>query len=71
MGLRIARLRLTLHRTSPKDIFSHLQEGCTGRHSLDLLLLHNEMQCYHLEVKGIPKYINMLEDAQSQAGRVG
>ena len=29
------------------------------------------MQRYHLEVEGIPKYINMLEDAQRQAGRVG
>ena len=41
------------------------------RHALDLLALHNEMQRYHLEVEGIPKYINMLEDAQRQAGRVG
>ena len=29
------------------------------------------MQRYHLEVEGIPKYINMLEDAQRQASRVG
>ena len=29
------------------------------------------MQCYHLEVEGIPEYINMLEDAQRQAGRAG
>ena len=29
------------------------------------------MQCYHLEVEGIPEYINMLEDAQKQARRVG
>ena len=29
------------------------------------------MQSYHLEVEGIPEYINMLEDAQNQAGRVG
>ena len=29
------------------------------------------MQRYHLEVKGIPKYNNMLEDAQRQAGRAG
>ena len=47
---------------SPKDIFSHLQVGCTGRHALDLLALHNEMQRYHLEVEGIPKYSNMLEE---------
>ena len=55
----------------PEDLFSHLQAGCTGRHTLDLLALHNEMQFYHLEVDGIPKYINMLEDAQRQAVREG
>ena len=44
---------------------------CTGRHALDLLALHNKMQCYHLEVEGIPKYINMLDDAQRQSGRAG
>ena len=48
----------------PKDLFSHLQAGFTGRHALDLLALQNEIQRYHLEVEGIPKYINMLEDAQ-------
>ena len=26
---------------SPKYLFSHLQVGCTGRHALDLLVLHN------------------------------
>ena len=29
------------------------------------------MQHYHLKVEGIPEYINMLEDAQLQAGRAG
>ena len=29
------------------------------------------MQCYHLEVGCIPEYINMIEDAQRQAGRAG
>ena len=29
------------------------------------------MQCYYLEVKGIPKYINMLEEAQRQAVQTG
>ena len=58
-------------KVDPRDLFTHLQAGCTGRHALDLLALHNEMQRYHLEVEGIPEYINMLEDAQRQAGRVG
>ena len=56
---------------APQDLFAHLQAGCTVRHALDLLALHNEMQRYHLEVEGIPEYINMLEDAQRQAGRAG
>ena len=25
----------------PRDLFAHLQAGCTGRHALDLLVLHN------------------------------
>ena len=54
-----------------KDLLSHLQAGCTGRHALDLLELHNEMQRYHLEVEGIPEYINILEDAQRQAVQAG
>ena len=33
--------------------------------------MHNEMQRYHLEVEGIPEYINMLKDAHRQAGRSG
>ena len=45
--------------------------GRTGRHALELLVLHNEMQRYHLEVEVIPEYINMLEDTQRQAGRAG
>ena len=53
---------------APKALLSHLQEWCTGRHALKLLAVHNEMQRYHLEVEGIPEYINMLEDAQKQAG---
>ena len=55
----------------PEDLFAHLQAGCTGRHALNLLALHNKMQRYHLKVEGIPEYINMLEDAQRQAGRAG
>ena len=55
----------------PKELFSHLQAGCTGRNFLELLALHNEMQRYHLDFEGIPEYINMLEEAQLQAGRAG
>ena len=55
----------------PENLFAHLQAGCTDRHALDLLALHNKMQRYHLEVEGIPKYIHMLEDAQGQSGGAG
>ena len=55
----------------PKALLTHLQAGCTIHHELDLLALHNEMQRYHLEVEGIPKYISMLKDAQKQAGQAG
>ena len=55
----------------PRDLLAHLKARCTVRHALDLLALHNEMQRYHLEVEGVPEYINMLEDAQRQAGRAG
>ena len=46
----------------PKELFSHLQARCTGWHALDLLVLHNKMQRYHLEVKGIPEYIDLHRD---------
>ena len=55
----------------PKALLSHLQAGCTGRHALELLTLHNEIQRYHLKVEGIPEYINMLKDAQNQVWRAG
>ena len=56
---------------APKALLAHLQVGCTVQHTLNLLVLHNKMQSYHLEVQGIPEYINMLKDAQKQAGRAG
>ena len=70
MWVRELRYPETLYiDVAPKALFVHLQAGYTGRHTLNLLALHNEMQCYHLEVEGIPEYINILEDAQKQAGR--
>ena len=56
---------------SPKDLFSNLQAGSTVRNVLNLLSVHNEMQRYHLEFKGIPEYINMFQDAQMQSGWAG
>ena len=42
-----------------------------GQNTLDLLVLQNEMQRYPLKVEGIPEYINIIKDAQNQAGRAG
>lgn len=47
-----------------RELLKHLQSTCTGLHALDVLTLQNEMQKYHVEVEGVPEYINMLEDAQ-------
>ena len=72
MWVRDIRDTETLYtEVAPKALLSHLQAGCLGRHALDLLALHNEMQRYHLEVEGIPEYINILEDAQKKAGKAG
>ena len=35
---------------STNDLLAHLQAECMGRHALNLLALHNEMQQYLLEV---------------------
>ena len=56
---------------APKALLAHLQVGFTGCRALDLMVLNTEIQRYHLEVEGISKYINMLEEAQKQAGRAG
>ena len=40
---------------------------CVGLHATDVLNLQNEMQTYHEDMEGIPKYINKLEDAQKQS----
>ena len=56
---------------TPRALLDHLQVECTGCHALNLLALHNKIQRYHLKVKGIPEYINILKDAQKQAGRDG
>ena len=52
----------------PLDFFAHLQVGCTGRHALDLLALHNEMQRYHLEVEGVPAGAPYLQVCKKNIG---
>ena len=58
-------------KVGQKELFSQLQAGCTGQYTLDLLVMHNKIQRYQLEVEGIPEYINMLDNVQRQAGRTG
>ena len=50
-------------------MISHLQATCGGLHSLDVLSLQNKMQRYHLNIEGIPEYINKLKDAQYNVER--
>ena len=56
---------------APHELLDHLQTLCGGLHALDMLALKNEMQNYHLDMKGIPEYVNALEDAHKQSKRAG
>ena len=53
----------------PRAIMDHLWASCSGLHYLDTLALRNKMRTLHLEVQGIPEYINALEDAQKRSKR--
>ena len=56
---------------SPRDLIDHLQVQCTGRHTINILALQDEMRNYHIEYEGILEYINALEDAQRRVKRAG
>ena len=47
----------------PRDLLDHLQLLYGRLHALDVLALQNDMQRYNLNSKGMPEYINTLEDA--------
>ena len=47
-----------------KDLLDHLDTNCGSLHPSKLVNLPIEMMGYYIEVDGIPKYINMLEEAQ-------
>jgi hypothetical protein len=53
----------------PRAIMNHLWASCSGLHYLDTLALRDKMRTLHLEVQGIPEYINALEDAQKRSKR--
>ena len=44
---------------------------CVGLHATDVLNIQNETQTYHEDMKGIPEYINKLDDAQKKSTRAG
>ena len=68
--VRKLREPITFYITvSPFELISHLQTICGGLHALNVLDLQNEIQHYHLDMEGIPEYINALEDAQKQSKR--
>ena len=48
-------------------ILTHLQSTYGGIHALDILVLQNKTQRYHLDSEGIPEYANKPEDAQAKA----
>ena len=39
-------------------MLTHLWAYCRGLHSLDILALHTSMLTMHIDVMGIPEYIN-------------
>ena len=70
MWVRELREPDTFHKMfKATNLLNHLQAICGGLHALDVLMMQNEMQCFHLEAEGIPEYINAIEDAQKASKR--
>lgn len=46
------------------QLLEHLDANCGGLHPIDLINLPMDMMTYYATAKGIPEYINMLEDTQ-------
>ena len=45
------------------ELLDYLKTLCVGLHTINVLAMQNEMQHYHMDMKGIPEYVNALEDA--------
>ena len=54
---------------APRGILEHLWASCSGLSHLDTLALRDSMRTMHVDVQGIPEYINALEDAQKRSKR--
>ncbi len=51
-------------------MLDHLDATCGGLHPSELVNLPTKMMGYYADAKGIPEYINMLEDVQRKLARV-
>ena len=51
------------------QLLDHLKATCGVLHALNVLILQNEIQWYHLDSEDIPEYINNLKDAQVKSKR--
>ena len=65
LGTQVGKTYYTL--VTVGQLLTHLQSTCGRVHFLDVLTLKNEIQRYHTEIKEIPKYIIVLEDAEAKA----
>jgi hypothetical protein len=51
------------------QLITHLTDNCRGLHPAELVNLPTRMLTFYTDADGIPKYINMLEDAQHKLER--
>ena len=54
---------------APRAILDHLWASCSGLSHLDTLALRDSMRTMHVDVQGIPEYINALKDTQKRSKR--
>lgn len=52
-----------------KQLLDHLNDNCGGLHPSELVNLPTDMISYYAQADGIPKYINMMEEAQRKLAR--
>jgi hypothetical protein len=58
-------------KVTVRKIIAFLDANSGVLHTIDMISLPTNMHNYYTQVDGIPKYINMLEDAQKKATRAG
>ena len=65
-GYGESREKNILHSYHHGEMLAQLQATCGGIHAFDILSLQNKIQCYHLDSKGIPEYMDEIEDVQAK-----